>query len=474
MRKTKIICTLGPASNTKETIAELVKAGMNVARFNFSHGDHEEQKARLETLMAVRRELGIPVAALLDTKGPEIRLRDFKDGKVELKAGDHFTLTTEEILGDQNRVSISYKNLPHDVKPGGTILIDDGLIGLTVDSVTDTEINCTVKNGGPVSNHKGVNVPGADLSMPFISEQDRSDLIFGCKCGFDYVAASFTRTAEDIREMRYILCNNGGSRIKIIAKIESTQGVKNFDEILDAADGIMVARGDLGVEVPLEDVPILQKRMIKKAEKAGKICVTATQMLDSMIHNPRPPRAEATDVANAIYDGTTAIMLSGESANGKYPVEAVRTMARIAETTEKDIDFYGRMVKRNAEKPSTTDVTSAISHATVTVAHDIDADAIITVTISGGTALKLASFKPARQIIACTMDEQVARQMNLYFGVSPLIIKEEASADLLFEAAINEAKRAGFVKSGDQVVLTAGVPLGISGNTNMIRVVEVW
>ncbi|MCH4033524.1 MAG: pyruvate kinase [Lachnospiraceae bacterium] len=474
MRKTKIICTLGPASNTKETIAELVKAGMNVARFNFSHGDHEEQKARLETLMAVRRELGIPVAALLDTKGPEIRLRDFKDGKVELKAGDHFTLTTEEILGDQNRVSISYKNLPHDVKPGGTILIDDGLIGLTVDSVTDTEINCTVKNGGPVSNHKGVNVPGADLSMPFISEQDRSDLIFGCKCGFDYVAASFTRTAEDIREMRYILCNNGGSRIKIIAKIESTQGVKNFDEILDAADGIMVARGDLGVEVPLEDVPILQKRMIKKAEKAGKICVTATQMLDSMIHNPRPTRAEATDVANAIYDGTTAIMLSGESANGKYPVEAVRTMARIAETTEKDIDFYGRMVKRNAEKPSTTDVTSAISHATVTVAHDIDADAIITVTISGGTALKLASFKPARQIIACTMDEQVARQMNLYFGVSPLIIKEEASADLLFEAAINEAKRAGFVKSGDQVVLTAGVPLGISGNTNMIRVVEVW
>lgn len=474
MRKTKIICTLGPASNTKETIAELVKAGMNVARFNFSHGDHEEQKARLETLMAVRRELGIPVAALLDTKGPEIRLRDFKDGKVELKAGDHFTLTTEEILGDQNRVSISYKDLPHDVKPGGTILIDDGLIGLTVDSVTDTEINCTVKNGGPVSNHKGVNVPGADLSMPFISEQDRSDLIFGCKCGFDYVAASFTRTAEDIREMRYILCNNGGSRIKIIAKIESTQGVKNFDEILDAADGIMVARGDLGVEVPLEDVPILQKRMIKKAEKAGKICVTATQMLDSMIHNPRPTRAEATDVANAIYDGTTAIMLSGESANGKYPVEAVRTMARIAETTEKDIDFYGRMVKRNAEKPSTTDVTSAISHATVTVAHDIDADAIITVTISGGTALKLASFKPARQIIACTMDEQVARQMNLYFGVSPLIIKEEASADLLFEAAINEAKRAGFVKSGDQVVLTAGVPLGISGNTNMIRVVEVW
>lgn len=474
MRKTKIICTLGPASDSKETIRELVKAGMNVARFNFSHGTHEEQEGKLKTVMEVRKELGIPVAALLDTKGPEIRLRDFKDGKVELKAGDPFTLTTEEILGDAARASISYKNLPHDVKAGGTILIDDGLIGMEVESVTDTEIHCIVRNGGPVSNHKGVNVPGADLSMPFISEQDRSDLIFGCKCGFDYIAASFTRTAEDIREMRYILSNNGGSRIKIIAKIESTQGVQNFDEILEAADGIMVARGDLGVEVPLEEVPILQKRMIKKAEKAGKICVTATQMLDSMIHNPRPTRAEATDVANAIYDGTTAIMLSGESANGRYPVEAVRTMARIAETTEKDIDYYSRMVKRHAEKPQTTDVTAAISHATVTVAHDIEADAIITVTISGSTAAKLASFKPARPIIACTMNEQVARQMNLYFGVSPLIIKEEDSADLLFEAAINEAKRTGYVKSGDRVVLTAGVPLGISGNTNMIRVVEVW
>ncbi len=474
MRKTKIICTLGPASDTRETIRELVKAGMNVARFNFSHGTHEEQEGKLKTVMDVRRELGIPVAALLDTKGPEIRLRDFKDGKVELKAGDPFTLTTEEILGDATRASVSYKNLPHDVKPGGTILIDDGLIGMEVESVTDTEIHCIVRNGGPVSNHKGVNVPGADLSMPFISEQDRSDLIFGCKCGFDYVAASFTRSAEDIREMRYILSNNGGSRIKIIAKIESTQGVQNFDEILEAADGIMVARGDLGVEVPLEEVPILQKRMIKSAEKAGKICVTATQMLDSMIHNPRPTRAEATDVANAIYDGTTAIMLSGESANGKYPVEAVRTMARIAETTEQDIDYYSRMVKRSAEKPRTTDVTAAISHATVTVAHDIEADAIITVTISGSTAAKLASFKPARPIIACTMNEQVARQMNLYFGVSPLIIKEEASADLLFESAINEAKRTGYVRSGDKVVLTAGVPLGISGNTNMIRVVEVW
>lgn len=474
MRKTKIICTLGPASDKKEVITQLVEAGMNVARFNFSHGTHEEQQEKLKTLTGVREELGRPVAALLDTKGPEIRLRDFRDGGAELQAGDSFTLTTEEILGDAKRASVSYKNLPHDVKPGGTILIDDGLIGLRVDDVTDTEIHCTVMNGGPVSNHKGVNVPGADLTMPFISEQDRSDLIFGCSCGFDYVAASFTRSAEDVREMRYILDNNGGRNIKIIAKIESTQGVKNFDEILATADGIMVARGDLGVEVPLEEVPILQKRMIKKAERAGKICVTATQMLDSMIHNPRPTRAETTDVANAIYDGTTAIMLSGESANGKYPVEAVRTMAKIAETTEQDIDYYGRMIKRNLEGVEKSDVTNAISHATCTIAHDIHADAIITVTISGATAAKLASFKPSCPVIACTTDKNVARQMNLFFDVSPLVIREEASADLLFEAAINSAKKAGYVKSGDQVVLTAGVPLGVSGNTNMIRVIEVW
>ena len=474
MRKTKIICTIGPASESEEMLRALIDAGMNVARFNFSHGTHEEHREKFKRLVRIRKEMGKPVATLMDTKGPEIRLKDFEGGKVMLEKGKGFTLTTEDVMGTAERASITYKDLVKDVKAGGSILIDDGLIELRIDNVTDTDIHCTVINGGPVSNHKGVNVPDTDLSMPFISEQDRSDLIFGCKCGFDYVAASFTRSAEDIREMRYILSNNGGSRIKIIAKIESTQGVQNFDEILEAADGIMVARGDLGVEVPLEEVPILQKRMIKSAEKAGKICVTATQMLDSMIHNPRPTRAEATDVANAIYDGTTAIMLSGESANGKYPVEAVRTMARIAETTEKDIDYYSRMVKRSAEKPRTTDVTAAISHATVTVAHDIEADAIITVTISGSTAAKLASFKPARPIIACTMNEQVARQMNLYFGVSPLIIKEEASADLLFESAINEAKRTGYVRSGDKVVLTAGVPLGISGNTNMIRVVEVW
>lgn len=472
MRKTKIICTLGPSSNDEETIGKLMQAGMNVARFNFSHGSHKEHKERFDKVLKMREKLNLPVATLLDTKGPEIRLRDFKDGSVELRAGQKFTLTTEEILGDETRCSISYKGLPQDVTVGGTILIDDGLIGMSVDEVTDTDIVCTVRNGGKISNHKGVNVPGANLSMPFISPQDRDDLIFGCETGFDYVAASFTRTASDIREMRHILGEHGGQNIKIIAKIESVQGVENLKEILEVADGIMVARGDLGVEVPLEDVPVLQKKMIRMAERMGKQCVTATQMLDSMIHNPRPTRAETTDVANAIYDGTTAIMLSGESANGKYPVEAVATMSRIAERTESDIDYASRMQNRHIDDSS--DITTAISHATVQIADDIKADAIITVTISGFTAKRLSGYRPTCPIIACSTKAQVARQMNLLFDIKPLMIKEEPSADLLFEAAVNRAKEAGCVKSGDRIVLTAGVPLGVSGNTNMIRVIEVW
>jgi pyruvate kinase len=472
MRKTKIICTLGPTSESEEMIGKLMKAGMNVARFNFSHGTHEEHRAKFDRVVKLRRELGIPVATLLDTKGPEIRLRDFENGGVELAAGQKFTLTTEEVLGNAERASVSYKGLPGDVREGGTILIDDGLIALTVDKVSDTEIACTVQNGGPVSNHKGVNVPGADLTMPFISDQDRDDLIFGCETGFDYVAASFTRTASDIREMRHILEEHGGKDIQIIAKIESVQGVKNLREILEAADGIMVARGDLGVEVPLEDVPVLQKRMIRMAEQMGKQCVTATQMLDSMMHNPRPTRAETTDVANAIYDGTTAIMLSGESANGKYPAEAVATMSRIAERTEQDIDYVARLQNRVIKNDGMT--TTAISHATVQIADDLHADAIITVTISGYTARRLSGYRPMCPIVACTTSEKVADQMNLLFDVTPLVISEQPRPDLVFEAAVNKAKEAGIVKSGDRIVLTAGVPLGVSGKTNMIRVVEVW
>ena len=471
MRKTKIICTLGPASESEEMIGKLIDAGMDVARFNFSHGTHEEQARKFERLKKVRIEKNLPVAALLDTKGPEIRTRDFKDGKIQLEAGQKFTLTTRELDGDNTIASVTYKNLPKDVKVGGSILIDDGLIELRVDEIKGTEILCTVINGGPVSNHKGINVPGADLSMPFISEQDRSDIEFGCVLGFDYIAASFTRTADDIREIRKILAQYK-SKIKIIAKIESVQGVNHLEEILDEADGIMVARGDLGVEVPLEEVPALQKKMIRMAEQKGKICVTATQMLDSMMHNPRPTRAETTDVANAIYDGTTAIMLSGETANGSYPVEAVQTMSRIAERTERDVDYASRMDSRSISDRS--DATTAISHASCTIAEDIHADAIITVTLSGFTARRLAAHKPVCPIIACTTNKETACQMNLLFGVEPIIIPQQPTADLLFEAAINTAKLAELVKPGDQVVLTAGIPLGVSGNTNMIRFVEVW
>ncbi len=473
MRKTKIICTLGPASDSEEMIRKLISAGMNVARFNFSHGTHEEQLEKYRTLCKVRKELGLPVAALLDTKGPEIRLRDFEGGKITLEKGQQFMLTTEECMGTQEKASVTYKGLPHDVREGGSILIDDGLIELHVDRVAGSDIVCTVVNGGPVSNHKGVNVPGADLTMPFISPQDRSDIEFGCANGFDMIAASFTRTADDIREIRYILHNNN-SNMKIIAKIESVQGIRNIESILDEADGVMVARGDMGVEIPLEDVPSIQKKIIKLAESKGKMCVTATQMLDSMIHNPRPTRAETTDVANAIYDGTTAIMLSGETANGAYPVEAVSTMAKIAERTEQDIDYKSRMMKRVMGETGDSDVTKAISHATCTIADDVHADAIITVTMSGRTAASLANFKPTAPIIACTPSEQVACQMNLLFDTTPVVIGQEPSADLLFEAAINSAKSAHLVSSGDRVVLTAGVPLGVSGNTNMIRVIEVW
>ena len=471
MRKTKIICTIGPASESEEKLRALIEAGMDVARFNFSHGTYEEHKAKFKRLVRLRREMGRPVATLMDTKGPEIRLRDFEGGKVMLERGEEFTLTTEEVMGTAQRATISYKGLVNDVRKDSCILIDDGLIELRVDSVTDTEIRCTVINGGPVSNHKGVNVPGAELSMPFISEQDRSDIEFGCKMGYEYIAASFVRTADDVRDIRKIL-DQFGSRMKIIAKIESTQGVNNIDEILDEADGVMVARGDLGVEVPLEEVPVYQKHIIHLAETRGKIVVTATQMLDSMMHNPRPTRAEATDVANAIYDGTTAIMLSGETASGSYPVEAVETMSRIATAAENDVNYRKRFSKRYDE--GETDVTTAISHSTCMVARDINARAIITVTMSGFTALQISKYKPLCPIVACSVSEPVACQMNLLFGVIPQNIPQEDNEEMLFEAAVMAAKNAGYAEKGDKVVLTAGLPLGEAGNTNMVRVVEVF
>ncbi len=470
MRKTKIICTIGPASDSVECLQQLMLAGMNVARFNFSHGTHEEQKIKYEKVLEAREKVGLPVATLLDTKGPEIRLRDFEGGKAELVAGQQFVLTTEELLGTCQKATITYKNLKNDVDRGTTILIDDGLIEMTVEEIRGEEIVCTVVNGGFVSNHKGGNVPGAVLSMPYISDTDREDILFGIEMGYDFLAASFARCKEDILEVRRIL-EEHGSRMKIIAKIENMQGIQNLEEILDASDGIMVARGDMGVEIPMEEVPILQKRMIKLANDKGKHVITATQMLESMIKNPRPTRAEATDIANAIYDGTTAIMLSGESAAGKYPVEAVRTMARIAESAEKDIDYYERMC--HGGKAGEADITTAIAYATCSAAMDVGAAAIITVTLSGFTAEAISRFKPACPIIGCAANERVCRQLNLLWGVKPLLIQEEENAEHLFGSAVEAAKEAGYVKAGDVAVITAGIPLGKAGTTNMIHVVEV-
>lgn len=470
MRKTKIICTIGPASESEEKLRELMLAGMNVARFNFSHGTHEEQKKKLTSVLKVSNELGLPVATLLDTKGPEIRLRDFENGRAELCAGQIFALTTEEVMGTKERATITYKNLKNDVKPGMTILIDDGKIEMVIEKMTDTDIICRVINGGAVSNHKGINVPGAVLSMPYISDVDYEDIKFCAQMGYDFLAASFARTKEDILQVRKILDENN-SKAKIIAKIENMQGIENLDEILEVSDGIMVARGDMGVEIPLEEVPVIQKDMIKKAVAKGKHVITATQMLESMINNPRPTRAETADVANAIYDGTTAIMLSGESAAGKYPVEAVMTMARIAERAERDIDYGGRMKKNDSDQKA--DITTAISHATCTTAMDLNAAAIITVTMSGFTAGMISRYKPGCTIIGCSVNPRVCRQLNLSWGVMPLLIEKEETADDLFEEASRAAEKAGLVKKGDIVVLTAGVPLGTAGTTNMIRVIEI-
>lgn len=470
MRKTKIVCTIGPSSQGEDILEKLMKAGMNVARFNFSHGTHEEQKEKFQRVERIRTKLGLPIATMLDTKGPEIRLKDFENGKVLLKAGQRFALTTEEIMGTEKRATITYKNLIHDVKAGNMILIDDGLIGMVIEEITETDIICKVINGGMVSNHKGINVPGAVLSMDYISEADRKDILFGIDMGFDFIAASFVRSREDVLDVRRIL-DEHGCDMKIISKIENVQGIRNLEEILEVSDGLMVARGDMGVEIPLEDVPSIQKKMIKEAVARGKFVITATQMLDSMIHNPRPTRAETTDVANAIYDGTTAIMLSGETANGDYPVEAVETMNRIAVKTEEDIDYAGRLKKIEEEKVD--DITTAISHATCTTAVDLDAKAIITVTMSGKTAERIARYKPSCEIIGCSLEEKVCRQMNAIWGVYPIQIAKKSSTDELFREAVKAAKEAGRVTRGDKVVITAGIPLGKTGTTNMIQVVEV-
>jgi pyruvate kinase len=441
---------------------------MSVARLNFSHGSHENKADMIEKLCALRDQLQVPLALLADTKGPEIRLGVIPDGPVELSEGQTFTLTTTECDGDRSRVYVNYAGLPADVSVGGHILIDDGLIELRVDAKTDTDVTCTVLNGGQVSSRKGVNVPGVKLCLPYISSQDRVDLRFIASHPFSYVAASFTRSADDIHDIREELRRHGSKNLKIIAKIENAEGLQNIDAIMEAADGIMVARGDLGVEVPLEELPVLQKQLIKNAFGRGKPVITATQMLESMVQKPRPTRAETSDVANAVYDGTSAIMLSGETAMGAYPIEACTHMASIAERTERDIDYQKRFLSREHSREST--ITNAVARAAVTTAHDLNCQAILTMTTSGKTARHIAKFRPALPIIACTPSEETYHQLALIWGVVPLMVPECDSTDDLTALSSSAALKARLLRDGDMTVITAGIPLGQSGATNLLKV----
>ena len=467
MRKTKIICTLGPSTDKDGVLRELIANGMNVARFNFSHGSHEEHKGRLDLLKSLREELGKPVAALLDTKGPEIRLKDFKNGTEMLEAGQTFTLTTRDVEGTKEICSITYKDLPQDVAPGGTIMLDDGLIKLQIQTVNDTDIVCTVLNNGKIKNKKGVNVPGVHLSMPYMSQRDKDDIIFGIEQGFDFIAASFVRTAQDVYEIRNLL-NEYDSNIRIIAKIENREGVNNIDSILAAADAVMVARGDLGVEIDFTELPGIQKNIIERSFSFGKPIVTATQMLDSMMVNPRPTRAEISDVANAIYDGTSAIMLSGETAAGAYPVEALKTMSAIAERTE--TENHARVEYLTEATNGKISVSDATAHAACLTAKDVNAAAIVTVSESSTTARLLSKYRPQQPIIACVMKEQVQRQLSLSWGITSLMMPLAHSTDELIEMSTALAKENGFLHNGELAVVTAGVPVGISGTTNMIKI----
>ena len=469
MRKTKIVCTLGPSTQDDKILKRLMLEGLDVARFNFSHGTHESHKENFDRVDRLRKELGLPVAALLDTKGPEVRVCQFKEGKIHLNKGETFTLTSRDVEGTQEIVSVTYKNLPKDVKEGGRILLDDGLIELIVEKIVDgTDIVCKIMNNGDLSNNKGVNLPDTRLSMPYLSEKDKSDIIFGIQTGYDFIAASFVRCAEDVFEIRKILEEHNCHSIRIISKIENQEGVDNIDEIIRVSDGIMVARGDMGVEIPGEEVPAIQKMIIKKTVAVGKQVITATQMLDSMMKNPRATRAEISDVANAIYDGTSAIMLSGETAAGAYPVESVQTMVRIALKTEADIDYVKRFNEKGGDVSS--NVTSAISHATCSTAHDLNAAAIVTVTKSGRTARMISKFRPNCPILGCTTSESVYRHMNLMWGVKPLLMDEKQDSEELFAEALEVAEQTGMVNKGELVVITSGLPLGVTGTTNMIKV----
>ncbi len=468
MRRTKIICTLGPASDDENILRNMMLGGMNVARMNFSHGTHEQQKKRADLFKKIRNELKLPIPLLLDTKGPEIRTGDFKEGQVTLKESNQFILINKDIVGDENCCSITYKELYRDVSKGSRILINDGLVELEVFEIKNKDIYCTVKNGGVVGDRKGINVPGVDIRLPSLTSQDIADIKFGIENDFDIIAASFVRKASDVVEIRKVLEKNGGSDILVISKIENREGIRNFDEILKVSDGIMVARGDLGVEIPVEEVPIVQKNIIEKCYRNGKPVITATQMLDSMIRNPRPTRAEASDVANAIYDGTSGVMLSGETAAGKYPLETIAVMAKIAEKAESSMDYWKRFTTQQTE--INTSVTNAISHATCTTALDLKAAAIISVTQSGHTARMISRFRPACPIIATTVNPKVQRQLNLSWGVLPYLVPVANTTDEMFDMGIEKALESGLVKNGELAVITAGVPAGISGTTNTLKV----
>lgn len=467
MRKTKIICTLGPSTDDENVLRSLIKAGMNVARLNFSHGDYDEQLKRINMVKKLRKEMKQPIAILLDTKGPEIRIGEFENKSINLEKGQNFTLTTREIKGNKNEVSVSYSELPYRIKLGDRILIDDGLIELIAVETTDTDIKCFVRNGGILSNKKSINLPGKNLDMPYMTKKDKEDIIFGVKNGIDFVAASFVRCESDVKDVIDILEKNNGKHIKVIAKIENNEGVENIDSILAASNGIMVARGDMGVEISFEKLPAIQKMLIKKCYAAGKMAITATQMLDSMIHNPRPTRAEVSDVANAVYDGTSAIMLSGETAAGLYPVESVIAMAEIAESTENSINYTGRFLRENVKNNTITD---AVCHASCTTAIDLDASAIVALTLTGHTARMISKFRPSCPIIAATTDESCYHQLALSWGVLPVMNGHQTDTEALFDSAIKKLDKTSIARRGDRVIIIGGSHLDAIGTSDVMRV----
>ena len=469
VRKTKIVCTMGPATDCPEVLEEMMRAGMNVARFNFSHGEYPEHRKRMELVKKTAEKLQVPVALMLDTKGPEIRVGNLENGTVTVADGDKLELTTRSVPGSAALIPVNYPGIVRDVRAGNTVLIDDGNIELECSAVTDESLLCTVIHGGEIKTHKGVNVPGVKLSMPYVSRQDEADLLFGISQGVDYIAASFVTCAADVTAIRRILERNHAGRTQIIAKIENMEGVQNIDEILSVSDGIMVARGDMGVEISYDELPRIQKHLIKKAYRAGKRVITATQMLESMIHHPRPTRAEVSDVANAVFDGTSAIMLSGETAVGKYPVESVRAMHMIALKAERSINYKKRFDEADGDVFAGS-ITDAISHATCTTAHDLGAAAIVTVTKTGTTARMISKFRPACDIITLTTDPMAYRQLALSWGVFPVMAEEKTTTDDLFDHAVERAASTGLVKEGDLIVITLGVPVGVSGSTNTLKV----